>query len=182
MRAWNVEHSETLFEHKIFRLLRQDLRAAEGESSTRQALVLDAPDWVNVIPRLDDGRILLVRQWRYGIGAPTLEIPGGMIDAGESASAAAARELVEETGYRAEGLVELGSVDANPAFLTNRCTTFLASGLREEGPPLGDGEEEVEVVKVPLQEIPRLIASGEIRHAIVIAAFHWLLLRSMPTG
>lgn len=185
MRSWRLERSETLFQHKIFKLLRHHLAAdaptADEDSrgpSTKQALVLEAPDWVNVIPRLDDGRVVLVRQWRYGIGAPTLEIPGGMIDPGESPAEAAGRELFEETGYRAASLRELGVVEPNPAFLSNRCTTFLASGLESFGPPQGDGDEELEVVIIPLHEIPKRIAEGEIRHAIVIAAFHWLLVRA----
>ena len=181
MRSWRLEHSETLFQHKIFKLLRHHLRAepeAPGLESTKQALVLEAPDWVNVIPRLADGQVVLVRQWRYGIGAATLEIPGGMIDPGETPVVAAGRELFEETGYRAGTLQELGVVEPNPAFLSNRCTTFLATGLESFGPPQGDGDEEIEIVTLPLREIPQRIADGEIRHAIVIAAFHWLLLRS----
>ena len=177
MRSWKVDSSETLFEHKIFRLVRQRL-SAEGDGR-REALVLEAPDWVNVIPRLPDGRLVMVRQWRYGTASPTLEIPGGMIDPGEEAEEAAGRELIEETGYRAGSLQILGSVEPNPSFLANRCTTYLATDLERLGPPQGDGEEEIEIVLVPLTEIPARIAAGEIRHAIVIAAFHWLLLRGV---
>ena len=137
-------------------------------------MVLDAPAWVNIVA-LDAGRrVLLVRQWRFGIAAPTVEIPGGMVDPGESAREAAERELLEETGYRARRWSELGAVEPNPAFLTNRCTTFLAEELERMGEPTGDGEEEIEVVTVPSREIPRLVASGRITHALVIAALYLL--------
>lgn len=162
--------AETLFRHRLFELRRETLLAGEGER--RESLVLDAPCWVNVIARDERERVLLVRQWRFGIAAPTLEIPGGMVDPGESARVAAERELLEETGYRAARWTELGEVDPNPAFLTNRCTTFLAEAIERVGDPTGDGEEEIEVEHCELAAIGGRIAAGEIRHALVVAAFY----------
>lgn len=171
MRFWSRLGSDVLFRHRLFELRRETLGADGG--ARREAVVLDAPSWVNVIARDGDDRVLLVRQWRFGIAATTLEIPGGMIDPGETARVAAERELLEETGYRAARWNELGAVDPNPAFLTNRCTTFLAEGLERMGEPGGDGEEELEVELVPLGGIAGRIVAGEIRHALVIAAFYF---------
>ncbi|MGE5234043.1 MAG: NUDIX hydrolase [Acidobacteriota bacterium] len=171
MRRWKQTHVEALFEHRLFRLERHRLAAGEER---RESLVLQAPDWVNVVALLPGQDVLLIRQWRFGIQGPTLEIPGGMVDAGESALEAAARELLEETGYRARDWSLLGEVEPNPAFLSNRCTTFLATDLERVGEPLGDGEEEITLETVPLERIPQLIAGGEIRHALVIAAFYHL--------
>ncbi len=171
MRRWKPTHVEALFEHRLFRLERH--RLAAGEES-RESLVLRAPDWVNVIPLLPGDDVLLVRQWRFGVQAPTLEIPGGMVDPGESPLQAAARELLEETGHRAAEWHLLGEVEPNPAFLSNRCTTFLATGLERVSPPLGDGEEEITLEQAPLERIADLIAGGDIRHALVIAAFYHL--------
>lgn len=170
MRIWQRVGAETIFRHRLFELRREALASGDGEAA-REALVLDAPPWVNVVALASDERVLLVRQWRFGIAAPTLEIPGGMVE-GESTRAAAERELLEETGYRAATWLELGEVDPNPAFLTNRCTTFLASGLERVGEPTGDGEEEIRVESAPLAELPALVASGAIRHALVVAAFY----------
>ena len=168
---------ETLFTHRLFALHRDSLEASIADSeavSTREALTLDAPTWVNVIALLPADRVLLVRQWRYGIGAPTLEIPGGMVEVaeGEAPEVAAGRELFEETGYRAGRLTYLGEVEPNPAFITNRCLTFVAHDLVQIGEPEGDGEEELVVESAPLAAIPQLILSGAIRHALVIAAFY----------
>ncbi|MEO8198423.1 MAG: NUDIX hydrolase [Thermoanaerobaculia bacterium] len=179
MRSWHVTHRETLFTHRLFALYRDSLAAEVGggtgageDLATREALMLDAPSWVNVIARTPDDRVLLVRQWRYGIGATTLEIPGGMVEEGEDPVAAAGRELFEETGYRAGRLTYLGEVEPNPAFITNRCFTFVADELEHIGEPEGDGEEELTVESATLSEIPQLILSGAIRHALVIAAFY----------
>jgi ADP-ribose pyrophosphatase len=169
VRSWRVLHRETLFSHRLFDLRRETLSAGE---STREALTLDAPNWVNVIALLPGERVLLVRQWRYGTAAATLEIPGGMVEGGESAEDAAGRELLEETGYRAGRVTYLGEVEPNPAFITNRCLTYVAEDLVRVGEPEGDGEEELVVESVALAEIPSLIGTGAIRHALVVAAFY----------
>ncbi|HEV8630993.1 MAG TPA: NUDIX hydrolase [Thermoanaerobaculia bacterium] len=172
MRRWQRRSGELLFRHPLLSLERQLLVA--GPDEQREALVLAAPDWVNVIPLLGDGRVVMVRQWRFGIAAPTLEIPGGVVDPGEAAADAAARELREETGYRATAWRRLGEVTPNPAILANRCATFLATGL-EAGEPLPASlDEELAVELVPLAEVPQRVARGEIHHALVVAAFYLL--------
>lgn len=179
MRQWVVERVATLFEHRLFRLERRGLVAG---GDRREALVLEAPDWTNVIALLPDRRVVLVRQWRFGVQAPTLEIPGGMIDDGEDARQAAERELMEETGYRAGDWLCLGRVEPNPAFLSNTCTAWLARDLVRVSDPVGDGEEEIEVETVALAEIAGLITGGQIKHALVISAFHLLDLHGLgPT-
>jgi 8-oxo-dGTP pyrophosphatase MutT (NUDIX family) len=80
---------------------------------------------------------------------------------------------LEETGYRAKILEEIGVVSPNPAIFNNRCYTFLAQRLEKVGPPKFDQTEDIEVVLIPLAEIPKLISKGEIDHAMVITAFYW---------
>jgi len=173
MREWRPREVETLFSHRIFHLERQTLEAG---ADRREAMVLRAPDWVNVIALDQDEQVLLVRQWRFGIAAPTLEIPGGMVDDGETDQEAAERELYEETGHRARSWRRLGEVLPNPAFLANRCTTWVAEELERIGDPPGDGEEELIVERAPLAEIGALVGRGEINHALVVAAFYLLQL------
>ena len=174
MGSWRKLGSEEVFWHPMFGLERQIV--ASGDQR-KEVVVVNAPDWVNVIPVLDDGRVVLIRQWRYGIAAPCLEIPGGLIDAAENAEEAAARELLEETGYHARKMRSLGTTHPNPAFLSNRLTTYLATDLEMVEPDreiFGIDDERITVEPTPLLEVPRLIREGAITHALVIAAFHLL--------
>lgn len=143
--------------------------------------VLQAPDWVNIIPLTDDEQVVMVRQFRHGTEDFTLEIPGGMVDPEDSSpKAAARREMREESGYDSEDIVELGKVHPNPAIQGNYCHTFLARHVRS-GPKIElDTSEETEVLLVPLNSIKDLIASGEITHALVIAAFSFLHAYNPP--
>jgi ADP-ribose pyrophosphatase len=182
MRDWKILRTETLYSHRILEL---QLRRLASGKDRRTMLVMDAPDWINVIPLLEDRRVVLVRQWRYGIQAPTLEIPGGMVDPGEKPRMAAARELEEETGFRAGRLRQLGSTHPNPAFLDNRLTTWLATDLEardDKRTTFGVNGEEIQRELVPLDEIPRLIQTGQISHALVIAAFYLLDAATREAG
>jgi ADP-ribose pyrophosphatase len=140
--------------------------------------VLDCPDWVNVIALTDRSEVVLVRQFRAGTNSLTLEIPGGGVETKDrSALAAARRELREETGQAARTWKRLGVVNPNPAFQSNRCTTFLAEGCRSVGALIPDAGEDLAVELVPRRSIPGLIRRGQITHSLVIAAFHFFSLR-----
>jgi ADP-ribose pyrophosphatase len=133
--------------------------------------VLACPEWVNIVPVTEDGRVVLVRQFRFGTWSNTLEIPGGMVDGHETdVQAAAVRELEEETGFVPASVEPLGVSHPNPAIQTNRLHSFLARGCRQVHAGKQDGSEDIQLVLVPRAEIPALVQSGQITHSLVLAA------------
>ena len=170
---WNRVRARRLQDCRVFRLDEVQFQR-NGIETPDPFYVVSAPDWINVIPLLDDDRVVMIRQYRFGTESETLEIPGGMCDPGENALAAAHRELLEETGFSASSVTPLGAVHPNPAIQNNRCHTFLATGLSREAEPQPDTNEGFEERLVPLADIPGLIAGGEITHSLVVAAFYLL--------
>ena len=142
--------------------------------------VMHSPDWVNVIALTTDDEILMIEQYRHGTGAIELEIPGGVVDPGESPEDAACRELLEETGYAGSRPCLLGVSHPNPAFMNNCCSTWLVENAERVAEPSLDPEEDIRTIHFPVSEIPNLIGLGEITHAVVIAALmHWTVKREL---
>lgn len=179
IRPWSVQRSTELAQTPIFRLTTRTSTSPTGRA--HDFYVLEAPEWVNVVPLLEDQQVLMIRQYRHGRQETSLEIPGGMVDPTDPDPAAAAgRELWEETGYAAGAIEQIGVIAPNPAIQDNRCHSFLATGLHHKGGQPTDTTEEVEVQKIPLSEIPALIQRGEICHALVVVAFCFLLRLQPP--
>jgi ADP-ribose pyrophosphatase len=178
MRAlpWTELGRQERYRGPIFRV-EQSLARSPNDGREHRFDLLTCADWVNVVALTPGGRVLLVRQWRAGTGALTLEIPGGSLDPGESPLEAARRELEEETGHRSEGWEPLGVVEPNPAFQNNRTHTFLARDARPHGPQRPDDSEEIEVLEAPLADIPGMLRDGRITHALVHCAFLHLAAR-----
>jgi ADP-ribose pyrophosphatase len=173
-RPWTLLRERSGHDHRIFRtrtLEVADPRVAppsEGQAYVRT--VIDAPDWVNVVPVTTSGQVVLVRQFRFGTWANSLEIPGGMLDPGEGPAEAAARELEEETGYRPAQVVPLGSSHPNPALFSNRLHSFLALGCEQVHQGRPEAAEDLEVVLLSRAELRRAVLEGQVTHALVLAA------------
>jgi 8-oxo-dGTP pyrophosphatase MutT (NUDIX family) len=180
LQPWITLETEVLGTYPIFDLSRSRQRSPHS-GREHSFLRLDCPDWVNVIAVTEDGRMILIEQYRHGTDSMTIEIPGGAVDPGEAPAVSAVRELEEETGYLAAELIEIGTVEPNPAFLSNRCWTYLALGCRADGETHFDPSEEIDVSLASLTDFGRLIDDGTITHSLVIAA-HDHLQRGLRRG
>lgn len=169
LRKWRRLRWERIASYRILDVCRVELEDGAGRPRG-DAFTIDCADWCNVVALTPDDQVLFVWQYRFGADALSLEIPGGIIDEGESPEAAAARELLEETGYEADRVEPLLVLEPNPAVQANRCFTFLAQRVRLAGVPHLDPMEELETALVPADEIGELLDSGQITHALVHAA------------
>jgi ADP-ribose pyrophosphatase len=173
IHPWEKVQSEVQGEYKVFRV-REDRCRSPLTGAEHPFYVIESDDWVNIIPVTPDGRIVCVEQYRHGVEAVSLEIPGGIIDPEDASPAEAARrEMVEETGYDTDTIVALGSVSPNPAIQNNRCYSYLALDVHLRHAQELDATEHVAVRLVDPADVPGLIARGEISHALVVGAFYF---------
>ncbi len=180
LRRWELLGQESLQDCKVFRVTRALVRSPRsGEAHPFYSIAADP--WVNVVPVTAQGEVVMVRQFRHGTREFTLEIPGGIVDPDEDPATAAARELTEETGYRASSVRSLGSLNPNPALFDNRVHSFVAERVVKAGEVQNGPLEETEVVLVPARDVPGLLLRGEIDHALVVAALQRWLLEASAT-
>lgn len=173
---WETLAHEKLQECRVFDVYRKTSRSPRT-GRPHDFFRIEADDWVNVVAVTADDDIVMIRQYRHGSDEITLEIPGGIVDPGESPAEAAARELLEETGYRGAPAVPLGVVNPNPALFGNDCHTFLVRDAVRVDEVRNDGETEHTVVELlPRAELRHRLLAGDIGHALVIAGLFWFEL------
>jgi len=171
IEKWQKLASEVIGNFRVFEI-RESTSLSPRTGQTHSFYVLDSADWVNVIPITPEGKVVMIHQFRHGTEEITLEIPGGVVDASDAKPAESARrELLEETGYDTDNIIQIGEVTPNPAILSNRCYTFLAKDVKLTQKPAFDSSEDIATELFDLAAIPTLIQSGRIHHALVVAAF-----------
>jgi ADP-ribose pyrophosphatase len=162
---------ETLISGGFLELRRDVVRLPDGHQTTREYIA--HPGAVAVVPLLDDGRIVLVRQYRYPVGKVLVEFPAGKRDGGESTLACAMRELAEETGYQATEWAYGGEIHNAAAYSSESIWIWFARGL-VAGPPTPDHGEFVETVHLTLDELEALDRRGELPDVKTVIGLHWL--------
>ncbi len=170
---WTESGRSDLFKTPVFTL--QKILSVSPEGKSGEYITLDAPDWVVVIPVLKNAEtgkpdFVMVRQWRHGAGQICTEFPGGVMEKNETPETAAARELLEETGYRAGKMISLGTVSPNPDIMSNRVHFFAAQELEDTGSTSPDEDEYVNTEIMPGTEVFRKMGHGQFIHSLMSTA------------
>lgn len=161
--------SNVRFDGRIIRLKVDSVELPSGHRTERE--VVEHPGAVGILPIHDDGRMVLVRQFRYAIGRDLVEIPAGTREPDEGPEACAVRELAEETGFAADSITPLARFFVSPGWCTEEIIIYLAKGLHEVE-AAGEDDEDLSLVFATPEQASDLIAAGEIADAKTITAIH----------
>jgi len=172
--VWNEKERKKILDCNVFSVWESYCSPPEdgdkNDGKIHKFTVLDTRDWVMVIPVIEspDGKkFVMVWQWRHGAKSLSLEFPGGVFEPGENPEEAALRELKEETGYKPEKLIKLGSLSPNPAIMSNTMHFFLAEGISGDGRQSLDEDEYVDVTLVDVNEVLKGIGKEPYIHALI---------------
>lgn len=176
IKNWKTIEDTKVENCKIFDIHRV-IRKSPDTNKQGTFVYLDSSNWVNIIPITKSGNIVLIKQYRHGIDEITIEIPGGLIEAGEKPGMAGQRECTEETGYFSnEPALLLGKTTPNPAFLNNICYSYVWNNVELIQKQNLDTNEEITVFEKSLPEVKEMILKGEINHSLVLDAFFFYFL------
>lgn len=172
MMKWDVVNKEQILETPVFEVNRSLMKSRTGLEG--DYYTIHPVDWVAVVAR-HDGKFVLVRQFRHGEGQITTEFPGGIVDPAEDPAVTAARELEEETGYRAGTVTYLGKASTNPAIMENHIHFYLAEDLVQTNVLNLDEDEILTLIEVDEDEVIASFGSGEYTHAYMGTALALLM-------
>jgi ADP-ribose pyrophosphatase len=176
IKPWERISSQPAGDFRIFSI-RSDRMLSPRTGKEHDFFVIDCVNWVNVVALTPDAQVVMVEQYRHGSNTVELEIPGGMMDAQDSSpEATGVRELREETGYEGDHARVIGRVLPNPAIMSNVCYTVLLDNCHCRHQVEFDHGEDLATQLVPVREIPALVASGKVRHSLVVAALYYFEL------
>lgn len=172
VNKWKKITSRQVADYRIFQV-NETVSESPVTAKEHTFYTLHSRDWANVVAITPENKIIMVRQYRHGIDDVTLEIPAGRIEPSDlTPEATIRRELLEETGYDAKEVIYLGSVHANPAFLDNKCKTFLARNAQKVKAQELEETEDISVEEIDLNAIAPMIMSGKINHSLTVVGFY----------
>ena len=173
---WKVLESSYL--HKIpWLTIRKDKCEMPNGNIIPAFYVNEYPDWVNAFGLTEDGKVVMVRQYRHGIGTIETELPGGVVEEGESLEEGVRRETLEETGYAFQQVEYLGKISANPSTTNNYMHMFLATGGKKVAEQSLDHSEEVEVLLLTIDEVKQLVREHKIMQSLHVNCIMYALIK-----
>jgi ADP-ribose pyrophosphatase len=173
---WKVLNSEYLFNEPWLTIRKEKCELPDGRIMPAY-YTLEYPNWVTAFALTKKGEVVMVKQYRHGLGVVSTELPGGVVDKGETPERAIARELMEETGYTFESFEFIGKLCANPATSNNYMHMFIArEGVKVDKQKLDDTED-IEVVIYSIEEVKQLIRENKIVQALHSASIFYALER-----
>ena len=176
VQPWRCLDSRELFSSGFFRFRVDKCELPDGRVMPSY-YVMEFADWVNVVPVTEDGKIVLIEQYRHASGEVCIEIPGGSTHPGqnEDPAKAALRELAEETGYIPDDVRLIGIHRPNPAMQNNRMHSFIAYNCKKLQEVELDPYEDIRVFTATIPEVVEMIFNGRINHSLIVATLLYAL-------
>ena len=173
---WKVLESNRIFSEPWLSV-RKDVCQLPNGNTQASYFILEYPDWATAFALTEDNKVLLVKQYRHGLGVISTELPGGVVDKGEDAATAVARELKEETGYEFDSIESIGKIAPNPATSNNYMHMFLARGGKKTGGQMLDETEDMEVLLHSVEEVKDLVKQHKIVQSLHTTCIFYALER-----
>lgn len=166
---WKVLSSEYLFNDRWFKVRKEVCETPQGKI-VDPYYVYDFATWVGALPVTEDGKIVMVKQYRHALGETCIEIPGGCVDdTDKNLEDAISREVLEETGYSFASFEYLGRISPNPSTNNNLLHMFLAKGGKKVAKQQLDDNEDIEVMELSIDELKQLIRENKIVQAMHVS-------------
>ncbi len=171
-RKWHLESQKDFSKCAVFDIKQQEFSHPDGRKGS--FYVSKTRDWVQVLALTKDEKIILVKQYRFGVQDFSIEPAGGVMDEGEDPIVAGVRELREETGYVGKDPIIIGKVSSNPAILDNYSHFVLVRDCEKVCEIDLDENEDVEYMLCTMQELDKLVLEGRVHHSISLASLYFL--------